>query len=187
MLKTHEREKLINAVLFFAENTKFCGKIKLIKLLYFLDFQHFSQAGRSVTGLDYRAWRMGPVPTDFYQEWDELGEDLAAVIDIVPTKIIDHTREEVKPKVHFDDSYFTKRELRMMDKLAARHRDDYAQQMINATHKGGPWSRIWDDGRGSNERIPYNLAVSDDDPNRDAIFEAAALNAGSREALGVCC
>ena len=81
MIKTHEREKLINAIVFFAKNTKYCGKIKLIKLLYFLDFELFRQTGRNVTGLDYRAWKMGPVPTDFYQEWDEPGDDLAAAVE----------------------------------------------------------------------------------------------------------
>jgi uncharacterized phage-associated protein len=185
MLKTHEREKLINAIVFFAKNTKYCGKIKLIKLLYFLDFNHFAQTGRSVTGLDYRAWKMGPVPTTFYQEWDEPGDDLTAAVDILPTKIIDHTREEVVAKKEFDNSHFTKRELRIMEELASRHRDDYAKQMVNATHAGGPWSKIWDEGRGDGDRIPYNLAIADDDPHRDAILEAAAEYANVRMTLGV--
>ena len=185
MIKTHEREKLINAIVFFAKNTKYCGKIKLIKLLYFLDFELFRQTGRNVTGLDYRAWKMGPVPTDFYQEWDEPGDDLAAAVDIVPTRIIDHTREQVEPKIEFDDAHFTKRELRIMNELAARHCDDYAKQMVDATHAGGPWSKIWDEGRGEGERIPYNLAIADNDPHRDAILEIAAEYAGTRAALGV--
>lgn len=66
MIKTHEREKLINAIVFFAANTEHCGKIKLLKLLYLLDFEHFRQTGYSVTGMEYHAWKMGPVPTDLY-------------------------------------------------------------------------------------------------------------------------
>jgi hypothetical protein len=27
-----------------------------------VDFTHFRETGRSVTGLDYQAWKMGPVP-----------------------------------------------------------------------------------------------------------------------------
>ena len=53
MMVPHDRDKLINAIVFFAKNTKYCGKIKLIKLLYLLDFEHFRQTGRSVTGMDY--------------------------------------------------------------------------------------------------------------------------------------
>ena len=50
------RNRLVNAIVFFADNTKFCGKIKLFKLLYLLDFEHFRQTGKSVTGGDYQAW-----------------------------------------------------------------------------------------------------------------------------------
>ena len=33
-----------------------------MKLLYFLDFMHFKQTDKSVTGQDYFAWMTGPVP-----------------------------------------------------------------------------------------------------------------------------
>jgi hypothetical protein len=71
MLISRNREKLINIVVYFASNTRHCGKVKLFKLLYLLDFTHFRGTGRSVTGLDYRAWKMGPVPFGLMQEWDE--------------------------------------------------------------------------------------------------------------------
>lgn len=61
MLTNHERQKLVEAVLYFATNVKKLGKVKLFKLLYFLDFEHFRDTGRSVTGMDYVAWKMGPV------------------------------------------------------------------------------------------------------------------------------
>jgi Antitoxin SocA-like, Panacea domain len=64
MLISRNREKLINVVVYFASNTRHCGKVKLFKLLYLLDFTHFRETGRSVTGLDYRAWKMGPVPLE---------------------------------------------------------------------------------------------------------------------------
>lgn len=36
--------------------------------------------------------------------------------------------------------------------------------MVNVTHmERGPWARIRDEGRGNNTRIPYALAVPDDD------------------------
>jgi uncharacterized phage-associated protein len=174
MIVTHEREKLINAVVFFARNTNYCGKIKLIKLLYLLDFEHFRQTGRSATGMDYRAWKMGPVPFEFYQEFDAPEPDLAAAIDVVPEKVIDYTRERVVPKIAFDESHFTKRELRIMDALAQRFRDSLSKPMIDVTHEElGPWQTIWDGGRGSNERIPYTLALAPDDPHRDAILASA--------------
>lgn len=183
MLKSHEREKLINAAVFFAERTNACGKIKLIKLLYLLDFEHFRQTGRSVTGSEYRAFKMGPVPIGLYQEWDALEPDLADAIAIQPEKVIDYVRETVVPRRPFDGAHFSRRELGLMETLAARFRDDYSQPMINVTHEErGPWAAIWDNGRGAMERIPYTLAVRQDDAHRDAVLESAAEFEGIRAA-----
>jgi uncharacterized phage-associated protein len=82
MLISRDREKLINAIIYFAGNTRFCGKTKLFKLLYLLDFHHFRDSGRSVTGLDYHAWKNGPVPFALVQEWDDCEPDLAAAVDV---------------------------------------------------------------------------------------------------------
>jgi uncharacterized phage-associated protein len=174
MLISRNREKLINAVVYFASNTRHCGKVKLFKLLYLLDFTHFRETGRSVTGLDYRAWKMGPVPLELMQEWEELESDMAHAIDIVPEKVIDFIRELVVPKVAFDDSLFTRREIRLMHDLSAQFIDELTKPLIGFTHEDrGPWDKIWDGGKGNNERIPYSLAVLDSDPNRDAILESA--------------
>ena len=174
MLISRQREKLVNAIVYFATNTQHCGKVKLFKLLYLLDFGHFRETGRSVTGLDYRAWELGPVPFDLYREWDRLHPDLASAVEVVPARVSDYQRERVVSKVAFDDNHFTKRELRLMAELAARFRDDTTAPLINVTHaERGPWDKIWDDGRGDDSRIPYMLAVPDNDPNRDAILEAA--------------
>jgi len=174
MLISRNREKLINAVVYFAANTQHCGKVKLFKLLYLLDFAHFRETGRSVTGLEYRAWKMGPVPLELAQEWEQLEPDMATAVDIVPEKVIDYVRERVVPKVSFDESPFTRRELRFMEDLATRFRDELTKPLIGFTHEDrGPWDKIWDSGRGNNERIPYALAISDSDPNRDAILESA--------------
>jgi uncharacterized phage-associated protein len=174
MLQNRNREKFIQAILYFAHNTAALGKVKLFKLLYLLDFAHFRETGLSVTGLDYNAWKFGPVPEPLMQEWEQLGPDLATAVTIEPELVFDYVRETVVPKVGFDDSLFTKRELRLMRELAGRFRDEMTQPMVNYTHaERGPWDKIWDSGRGSFERIPYSLAVPDDDPNRDAILDAA--------------
>lgn len=175
MVKSHNREKLINVAVYFATRTQHCGKIKLIKLLYLLDFEHFRQTGRSVTGLEYRAMKMGPVPIELFQEWDALEPDFAAAIDIVPEKVVDFVRESVRAKRAFDESHFTRRELRLMGELAERFHDDYSKPMIGVTHaERGPWAAIWDNGQGNLERIPYALALRGDDPHAEVIREAAA-------------
>lgn len=174
MLRNHDREKLIQTIVFFARNTRFLGKIKLFKLLYLLDFEHFRSTGRSVTGLDYRAWKFGPAPVTLYQEWDELEPDMGAAIEILPEQVYDYRRETVAPRSEFNNSHFTKRELRIMEDIASRYRDEYSPKMIDVTHaENGAWAKVWNNGEGSDQPIPYDLAIAYDAPNRAAILEAA--------------
>lgn len=175
MLVSRSRDKLINSILYFAERTRGLGKIKLFKLLYLLDFEHFRQTGRPVTGMEYRAWKMGPVPAELVQIWDDLDADVAEAIEIRPEKVYDYVRENVIPKRRFDDAHFTPRELRILADLAERYADDLSEKMSDITHaENGAWARIWQDGAGSDQVIGYRLALADNDPNREAILQAAA-------------
>jgi uncharacterized phage-associated protein len=175
MLQNRNREKFIQAILYFAHNTAALGKVKLFKLLYLLDFEHFRQTGRSVTGLEYRAWKMGPVPAELVQQWDALEDDMAAAIRIVPEQVIDFWREKVVPLQPFNAEHFSKRELRILEDLAGEHADALSERMINVTHdQNGPWAKVWANGEGRDETISYTLAIAEDAPNREAILESSA-------------
>ena len=146
MLQDHSREKLLNAVIFFATNTKFCGKTKLYKLLYFLDFAHYMQVGRSVTGLSYYAWPKGPVPVDLHNEIDEPPDDMLASMDISTRQTWNgHEMLEITPHHEFDVTHFSKRELRLLEELASEFRDSYAKDMVEAAHlENLPWHQIYE-------------------------------------------
>ena len=60
------RQKLLIAIIYFTKNVKKPSKVKIFKLLYFLDFKHFQQTGRNVTNLDYFALEFGPVPLLYF-------------------------------------------------------------------------------------------------------------------------
>lgn len=174
---SNARQKLINAIVFFAANTQFCGKIKLFKLLYLMDFEHFSQTGKSVTGFEYQAWKFGPVPADLMEEWEELSPDMAQAVHIVEEKVYDFERQAVKVNqgVTFNDDYFTPRELRIMHAIAEKHNDTYSPKMIDVTHEqNGAWDTVWQNGVGSQKTIPYALAIKETDANRDALIEIGA-------------
>ncbi len=180
------RDRLINAIVYFAANTKFCGKIKLFKLLYLLDFEHFRQTGKSVTGADYQAWKFGPVPVSLMEEWEELSDDLAGVVAIVSEQIVDFTRQNVvvRDGVIFDDEEFTPRQLRIMADLAARYKDTFSPKMIDVTHEqNGAWDKVWCEGRGAHSTIPYSLAISDDAAGKDELLAISAENSMYQAAL----
>ena len=180
------RNRLINAVVFFAENVHHCGKIKLFKLLYLLDFEHFRQTGKSVTGVEYQAWKFGPVPIELMEEWDDMSADLARVVHIQPEKVIDYVRESVKANkgVEFDPDDFTPRQLRLMRELVDRYRDTFSPQMIDVTHEqNGAWDKVWQGGHGAHQVIPYELAVGNDVPERVEVLAVAAERAMYLSAL----
>ena len=129
------RERLINVIVYFARNTQYCGKIKLFKLLYLLDFEHFRQTGKSVTGYDYQAWKFGPVPIDLMEEWEEFGDDLRSRVHIMEEKVIDYDRQAVvvNDEVMFDPDRFTPRQLRIMETIAERYRSTYSAKLIDVT------------------------------------------------------
>lgn len=174
MLVSHEREKMINTIVFFANHTRHLGKIKLFKLLFLLDFEHFRQTGRSVTGLDYRAWKFGPVPVALEQEWEDPEPDMADAIRIEPERVIDFVRETVAAQAAFDDSHFSQRELRLMAALATQYCDELSHRMIDVTHaENGAWARVWNSGEGFDQPIDYALSLAEDDPHRTAILDFA--------------
>lgn len=176
MLISHNREKLINAIIFFYEKTALCNKLKLYKLLYHLDFRHFAETGRSVTGLDYFALPNGPVPVELTQEIDSPGKDLEEKIDFsyVTQKMGDKKVSvlHITPKAKFDPSAFTKRELRLLESIAYDFDLSKAEDMIHSTHlPGDPWERVFVQEGRRNQEIPYEYAVTGNDA--EDVLEAA--------------
>jgi len=161
MLINHEREKLIHAIIYFAKNTRYCGKVKLFKLLYFLDFEHFKTTGRSVTGLTYCAWKMGPVPTKLADEIESPEPDFASVLEIkeVPT-YRGKPMLSFNPTISFSNEHFTKRELKLLEQLASEFKDTKADDMIEATHlENLPWDKVFNQEKKPQAEIPYEYAL----------------------------
>lgn len=162
MLITHDREKLIQAIIFFIQKTRHCGKVKLFKLLYFLDFEHYRDTGRSVTGLAYSAWPMGPVPVDLFAEIESPEPDMAEALRFEETPIRNgrQTMLTVTPQIAFSDRYFTKRELGLMTRLAEEYQTALAEDMVEATHlENLPWDKVYNQPGGHQKPIPYELAI----------------------------
>ncbi|MBE0507712.1 MAG: SocA family protein [Marinospirillum sp.] len=160
MLITHEREKMIQAIIFFAKNTRYCGKVKLFKLLYFLDFEHFKTTGRSVTGLTYSAWPMGPVPVALYGELDCPEPDLAEAVKISEIATGRMPMLSFDPLVDFSADHFTRREMKLMQQLAHEYADCKSEEIIEATHlENLPWDRVFNKEGKKQAEIPYSYAL----------------------------
>ena len=160
MIVTHHREKLINAIIYFADHTKYCGKTKLLKLLYFLDISNFKQTGNSVTGLDYFAWQMGPVPKELFEELSgHMKLDMSdSIHELEPGEAF----QLIRPKKRFDSQCFSKKETKLLKDLAFIFEDAKADAMVESTHlKNEPWDRTLKE-KGEFKKIDYMLAIDSD-------------------------
>jgi len=165
------RDKLLNAILYFASNTKKPNLTKILKLLYFLDFTHFKETGYPSINLLYYTWEYGPVPKDFYQEVKDgnVPEDFADNLTIIPSNRWDQDypglkeyifRSRKKPNV----GVFTPRELKIIENLCDIYRDATANQMSEITHLSKqPWDTT-KKMRGLNQYIDYLLSIDDTSP-----------------------
>lgn len=165
MLINHNREKLLNAAIFFLKNTKYCGITKLCKLLYYLDFIHFRETGRSVTGLDYFAWDFGPVPQELYFEVKNPSQELKEYIG----KLLDSESgfEKLIPLKEFDSKHFSKRELKILQDVVYIFKDSKAKDMTEASHlPNQPWDKTIK-GKGEKKKIDYLLAIDNTNKSLD--------------------
>ena len=160
MLIDHQREKLINLIIYFATHTKRFHKVKLFKLLYFLDFEHYSLTGRNVTGLDYYAWDNGPCPKDLHEEIDDPRSDMKESITFSSISYKNGDRLDIKPLKKFDPKHFSKRELRILEGLAEEYKNTLAKDMIEETHlENLPWHQIYNVQKNKYAHIPYELTL----------------------------
>jgi uncharacterized phage-associated protein len=160
-------EKLIHAATYFLKKTKYCGKTKLCKLLYYLDFMHFRETGRSVTGLVYQAWKFGPFPPDFGNSLDTsstTGFPLMAVKS-------ETGFTEIKSKVVFDSDWFSAREMSLLTKVAEIFQEAKTEHIVEASHlPNHPWDKTRKE-KGDLAEIDYLLAL-DSSTNSISLEEA---------------
>ena len=153
------KEKLINSVLYFAKKVKYPGKTKIFKLLFNLDFTHFKETGKSVTGLDYYAWEKGPVPTSLFNKLrgDIISDEFQSYFVIIKREKL----HEICPKQQPDMTVFSKREKRILEEVVEIFISTKAKDMTEVSHLKG---KSWDTTlkiRGRSKKIDYMLAIDD--------------------------
>lgn len=174
MLILHEQEKAFNAIKFFCANTMGCDKLKLYKLLFFLDFEHYEKTGRTVTGFHYRAWDHGPVPIELWR--DMKYNPQAFVSDFsLEQGITGHDAQRLVPKTPFDASVFSKREMAILVDVADRFQMMTAAEIEDFTHREGtPWHRVYEVENRPNKDIPLEYQLTNvDSETREVVLELA--------------
>jgi len=170
VLDLQHQSKLVEAIGYFAGHTRYCGYIKLFKLLYWLDYHHFRETGQTVTGLTYQAYPRGPLPETLYHElqsghgsvadqftitaqkttWTEPVQALRTIDDddesyskrLQERPSVKHVPACFKPKRPYKHLYLTRREQRIANHLAEIFHDCTADQISDVSHaRNGPWQQ----------------------------------------------
>ena len=171
MVSNFYRIKLLNAILYFARNTKKPNLTKILKLLYLLDFQHFKETGYPSINLVYYTWPHGPVPKDFYEEVKDgnVPEDFAGKCAIIPSgrweqDFPDRSEYIFKSIEEPDMSIFSPHEMRIIETLCEIYLDATATQMKEVTHlPKQPWDTTKKEN-GLYQYIDYLLSIDDTSP-----------------------
>ena len=161
-----EREKLLNAILYFAKNVQNANKTKIFKLLYLIDFESFKSTGNSITGLDYYTWKFGPVPKSLFEEIEKMKppSDFKKFLTIIEEWDEHEERKSFifKAKKNPDMEVFSELEEEIIQRIVNIYRDVTAKDIMEITHlKNTPWE-ITKRTKGMNEKIDILLAIDND-------------------------
>lgn len=161
--------KLKAILLYFGTNTdpRFLGKVKLMKLFYFLDFMHLKKYGAPVTYDTYVNLEYGPIPSAIKNLVDTAMEDVdnALLADTIKFQQLQRNdganMYRIVPTRKFteqDKKYFTPTELETLEAVCRRFGDKNTEYVKKVSHEEAPW-------RETNplETIPYTLATKDSD------------------------
>ncbi len=158
--------KLKAILLYFGNNTdtKYLGKVKLMKLFYFLDFLHVKKYGSPVTYDTYIHLEHGPIPSLIKNLIDTASEDLdnSLLTDTIafekPSGI---NMIRMLPKRSFSESdkkYLSETELEILNLVCAKFGGKNTKYIKDMSHKEAPWSNTQ-----LLQKISYQLAAEDPD------------------------
>ncbi|MEK6301343.1 MAG: Panacea domain-containing protein [Acidobacteriota bacterium] len=160
----YRKEKAFNAIIYFLEHTSMCHKKKTYKLLWLLDSEHFQIIGRSITGYQYFAWKMGPVPTELHEAIESRDDaEFEEFFDVDRREDGKYVTITLVPKEgkSFDEKYFSRKEMELLEDLSRRYDMATGQEMEDLTHRPGtPWYQVWEIEHRKQEAIPYEYALS---------------------------
>lgn len=129
------------------ERNKPISNLQLQKILYFTWIEYYKQTNKTLFWDSFCAWQFGPVVPEVYYEYCVYG---GRPINIrCETEIVAE-------------------DMSLLDKIIEDYADIPVNVLVDMTHKkDSAWDRIYQDGRGNREVIPYELIkrVEDDSKN----------------------
>ena len=152
--KTPNLRKFSEMVVFFTERLQ-PWKTKINKLLFYSDFTMHQQTGFSISGIQYRAIPMGPVPNNFNSIFEYLAN--RDKVDISYTHFsTGGTGEQFipSPNKSFNSEIFTEMELEVLNAITERFKNASTSEIIDFSHK----EKAWIDNNSARKLIDYEYS-----------------------------
>lgn len=158
--------KLKAIIRYFCTNTNsvFLGKVKLMKLFYFLDFLHVKRYATPITYDTYVNLEHGPIPSKILNLVNSVAdnEEGAILSDTISIERPDGTiMQKIKCVKMFseeDKRFFSEREISILEEVCARFGNKTTKAIEDASHNEAPWRLTKE-----TQEIPYTLAAQDAD------------------------
>ena len=158
--------KLKAILLYCATFTKpeLLGKVKLMKLFYFIDFTHLKIFGSPITYDSYVHLEHGPIPSSIKNLVDSVDDDIdnAVLSDTIKIeRLISSDMHRVIPLRKFNENdakLFSDTELQTLASVCKRFENKNARFIEDESHRESPWKKT-----GLLDNIPYELASEDPD------------------------
>lgn len=132
------------------------SKIKLLKILFYSDFESYARYGTPITGVPYKKLPFGPAPATFSQMQEEMLRD--RLIRVVKQKVYDKSRQRILPLREPQFDLFSARDISIVAEWIRFFWNRTAKQISEYSH-GKAWTLARD-----LELIPYEAVFISDEP-----------------------
>jgi len=132
-------KKLTEMVVFFSQELR-PWKTALNKLLFYADFLNYKKTGFSISGVNYRAIPMGPVPNNFQSIFADMAKTEDIEIEYYEFNgNIGERFKALKTRL-FNNDAFTETELETLKTVAGKFKNiKNTKEIIDISHKEKAW------------------------------------------------
>lgn len=121
-------------------NSEHNDRIKINKLLFYIDFLHYRNFGKSVSGIKYRAIPYGPAPAYYDRIIDFIYQDLS--FSISGKRSANHVVEVFSTNEVYNPSIFTLQEQCTLDEVVNKFKDVSSWDIMQLSHKERSWIEL---------------------------------------------
>ena len=107
------------------------------KLLFYVDFSHYQQYGRSITGISYKAIEWGPVPRNYGAMYNFLVDQ--RYIDIEEKEVGEMIVWKDKIKLTVENSPLDEEEINTIEKVVKKMKGKNTRQIVDMSHEESAW------------------------------------------------